>query len=70
MLHNNYLGLVESNQQQIEEVRSKTQAEHSETETTSKGVWIRPTHSASVAFSSQEDTNEEEITSKKIKCLD
>ena len=27
-------------------------------------------YSASVAFSWQEDTNEEEITSKKIKCLE
>ena len=59
---------MESSKQQIEEVRSKTQPEHSETKTTPMRVWIRPTHSTSVAFSWEEDTNEEEITSKKIKC--
>ena len=48
---NNYLCLVEPNEQQIEEVRSKIQAENSETQATPKLVWIRPTHSASVAFS-------------------
>ena len=51
MLHDNYLCLVESNKQQIKEVRSKIQAENSETKATSKRVWIRPIHSASVAFS-------------------
>ena len=51
MLHDNYLCLVQSHKQQIEEVGSKTHTEHSETKTTSKRVWIRPTHSAFVAFS-------------------
>ena len=37
--------------QQIEEVRSKIQTEKSETRAASKRVWIRPMHSASVAFS-------------------
>ena len=46
-----YLCLVESNKQQIEEVRSKIQAENSETQATPKRVRDRPTHSASVAFS-------------------
>ena len=59
MLHDNYLCLVESNKQQIEKARSKIQAESSETRATSKRVCIRPMHSASVAFSSQEDKNEE-----------
>ena len=51
MLHNNYPGLVESDKQQIKEVRSKTQPENSKTKATSKRVWICPMHSASVAFS-------------------
>ena len=51
MLHDNYLCLVESNKQQIEEVTSKIQTENSETRATLKRVWIRPMHSASVAFS-------------------
>ena len=41
MLHDNYLCLVESNKQQIEEVRSKMEAVNSETRTTPKRVWIR-----------------------------
>ena len=51
MLHNNYFCWVESNKQQIEEVGSKIQTENSETQATPKRVWIRLTHSASVAFS-------------------
>ena len=51
MLRDNFLCLVESNEQQIEEVRSKIQAGNSETRATPKRVWIRPMHSASVAFS-------------------
>ena len=51
MLHDNYHYLVESNEQQIEEIKRKTQPENSETETTPKRVWIRPTHSVFVAFS-------------------
>ena len=47
MLHNNYLCLVESNKQQIEEVRSKIQAEYSETRATPKRFWIRPIRKAS-----------------------
>ena len=50
-LHDNYFCLVESNKQQIEEVRSKIQAENWKTRATPKRVWIRPMHSASVAFS-------------------
>ena len=50
-LHDNYLGLVESNKQQIEKVRSKIQAKNLETRATPKQVWIRPMHSALVAFS-------------------
>ena len=50
-LHDNYLCLVESNKQQIEKVRSKIQAENLETRAMPKRVWIRPMHSASVAFS-------------------
>ena len=45
------LCLVESNKQQIKEVRSKIQAENLETKTIPKRVWIRPKHSSSVAFS-------------------
>ena len=37
--------------QQIEEVRSKIRAEKLETRAIPKRVWIRPMHSASVAFS-------------------
>ena len=59
-LHDHYLCLVESNKQQIEKVRSKILAENLETRATPKRVWIRPLHSASVAFSWQEDKNEEE----------
>ena len=51
MLHDNYLCLAELNKQQIEEVKSKIQAENSETRATPKRVWIRPMHSAYVAFS-------------------
>ena len=58
MIHDNYLWLVESNKQQIEEIRSKTHTENSETRAVSKRVWIRPMHSAFVAFSRQEDKNE------------
>ena len=35
------------------------QAEYSETKATTKRVWIRPAYSAIVAFSSQENKNEE-----------
>ena len=58
MLHDNYLCLVDFDKQEIEEVTSKVQAESSETKATPKRVWIRPMHSASVAFSWQEDENE------------
>ena len=58
MLHDNYLCLVESNKQQIEEVTSKIQAENLETRATPKRTRIRPMHSACVAFSRQEDKNE------------
>ena len=51
MLRNDYLCLVESGKQQIKEVRSKIQPENSEIKVTPKRVWIRPTHSASSAFS-------------------
>ena len=51
MLHDDYLCLVESGKQQIKEVRSKIQPENLETKATPKRVRIRPTHSASVAFS-------------------
>ena len=50
MLRDNYLCLVESSKQQIEEVRSKMEAENWETRATPKRVWIRPMHSASAAF--------------------
>ena len=43
-----YYCLMESNKQQI---RSKTQAENSETKATPKRLWIRPTHSTPVASS-------------------
>ena len=59
MLHDNYLCLVESNKPQIEKVNNKIQAENSETRATPKRVWIRFMQSASVAFSWQEDKNEE-----------
>ena len=64
MLHGNYLCLEKFNKKQIEEVRSKILAESSETRATPKRVWIRPMHSASVAFSWQEDKNEEIIIIK------
>ena len=51
MLYNNYLCLGESNKKQIEEVRSKIEAENSETKATAKRVWIRPMHSDPVALS-------------------
>ena len=54
-IHDNYPCLVESDKQQINEVRNKTKVENSETKATSKRVRIRPMHSASVAFSRQED---------------
>ena len=57
MLHHNFG--VESTKQQIKEVRNKSQTKNSETKTTPKRVWIRPMHSAYVAFSWQEDKNEE-----------
>ena len=50
MLYDDYLRLVESVKQQIKEVRSKVQAENSETKATPKRVWIGPTRSASTAF--------------------
>ena len=51
MLHDDYLCLVESGKQQIKEVRSKIQPENLEVKATPKRGWIRPTHSASAAFS-------------------
>ena len=63
MLHDNYLCLVESNKQQIKEVRNKIQAKSSETKATPKRVWICPKHSASAAFSWQEN---EEIKSIEV----
>ena len=42
MLHDDYLYLVESYKQRIEEVRSKIQAENLETRATSKRVRILP----------------------------
>ena len=60
MLHDNYFCLVESNKQQIEEVRCKVQAKNPQTKTAPKRVWIRPTRSAFVALSRQEDKNEGE----------
>ena len=59
MLDDNYPCLVESKEQQIKEVRSKTEPENLETTATSKRVWIRPICSVSVAFSSHENKNEE-----------
>ena len=50
---------MESNKQQLKEVESKIQPENSETKATAKRVWIRPTYSASVAFSWHEDKLEE-----------
>ena len=50
MLYNNYSYLVESDRQQIEEVKGKTQPENSETKATPKRVWIRLIYSVSVAF--------------------
>ena len=50
---------MDSNKQQIVEVRSNIQAENSETRSTPKRVWIRTTHSAFVVFSWQEGKNEE-----------
>ena len=64
MLHDNYLCLVESNKQQIEDVGSKIHAENSETRATPKRVWIRPMRSNYVAFSWQEDKNEKEEVSQ------
>ena len=43
-LHDNYLCLVESKKQRIEEVGRKIQAENSETRTTPKRDWIRLKH--------------------------
>ena len=59
MLHGNHLCLVESNKQQIEKVRSKTQAGNLETKATPTRVWIRPMYCASVPFSWQKDKNDE-----------
>ena len=50
MFHDNYLCLVESNKQKIEEVRSKIQAENSETRAAPKRIGIRRMHSAFAAF--------------------
>ena len=47
-------------------VRSNTRTENSKLKATRKRVWIRPMHRASVAFSSQEDKNEEIDQSIKI----
>ena len=51
MIHGNYSCLVESNKQQIKEVRSKNSIGNSETKDIPKRVWICPMYSASVAFS-------------------
>ena len=51
MLHGNYLCLVESNKQQIREVRSKTQPENWQTNATPKRVWsIGPMYTAPRRF--------------------
>ena len=49
------LSLVESNKQQTKEVRSKIQAENSETKAALDQVMIRPMQSTFVAFLGQED---------------
>ena len=49
MLHDDYFCVVESGKQQISQ--KKMQPENLKTKATPKRVWIRPTHSASVAFS-------------------
>ena len=59
MLHDDYLCLVESGEQQIKEVRRKFNRKNLETKATPKRVWIRPTHSASAAFSWWKDKDEE-----------
>ena len=59
ILHDNYLCLVESNKQQIKEVRSKTPTKNSGTKATPKRVCIRPMYSASFAFTLQEDKDKE-----------
>ena len=51
MLHDYYLSLVKSNKLQIEEIKRKIQEENLETRATPMRVWIRPVHSAPVAFS-------------------
>ena len=51
MLYDNYLCLVESNKQQMKEVRSKTQTENSAAKATPAAVRIRPMYGISVAFS-------------------
>ena len=51
--------MEEFHKQQSEEVRRKIQVENLERRATPKRVWICPMHSASVAFSRQEDENEE-----------
>ena len=43
MLHDDYLCLVESGEQQIIEVRRKFNRKNLETKATPKRVWIRPT---------------------------
>ena len=53
--------------QQIEKVRSKTQAENSETKATLKRLWIGPAYNASVAFSRHEDKSEEIVIIWKTK---
>ena len=58
---------MESNKQQIEEVRHKIQAENLETRAAPKLVKIRLMGSVSIAFSWQEDKNEE---IKKLHSLD
>ena len=61
MLHDDYSCLVESDKQQIKEVRSKTQPRNFETKATPKRVWIvHPLCGTSIA-SSREDKNEEII---------
>ena len=59
MLYDNYLCLVESNKQEIEEVRSKAQLKNSKTRATPKPVWIRPMHRASVVTRDRRIKNDE-----------